>query len=99
MLDYPGLCAPEVVAARRAGHKTFVQVIDALRPEWVVLRPFDRDRIDAELPAFDQAYRLVRTFDARPAINAIQVLPGRNYLNFDAVFLIYRRAEPITARQ
>ncbi len=97
MLDYPGLAAPEVVAARRAGRRTWAQIIGTLQPGWLVLRPSDATKIFAEDPALSVRYRIARTFDHRAAIDAQAILPGRGYLNFDAVFQVYRRG-PETPR-
>jgi hypothetical protein len=92
MLDFPGLSAPEVVAARRAGHRSYAQVIAALQPDWVVLRPVEGQRVFGEIPDLRKQYDIARVFDTRGAIDAIPILPGRGYLNFDAIFLVYRRA-------
>lgn len=92
MLDFPGLSSPEVVAARKAGHRSYAQVIAALKPKWVVLRPVEGQRVFGEIPGLRTTYEFARVFDTRGAIDAIPVLPGRGYLNFDAIFLVYRRA-------
>lgn len=93
MLDYPGLAAPEVVAARRAGHRPHAGIIAALRPEWLVLRPDQVQGIRAEMPRLlGGEYRLVRTYDARAQVDAITFLPGRGYLEFDALYLVFHRA-------
>ncbi|MGA3007154.1 MAG: hypothetical protein ABSE59_04610, partial [Opitutaceae bacterium] len=39
--DIPGLSSPEVVAVRKAGHSDFADVILALHPTWLVLRPWE----------------------------------------------------------
>jgi hypothetical protein len=93
MLDWPGLASPEVVAARKAGARTWAQVIATLQPEWLVLRPADAARVFGEAPALAADYGLVRMFDVRWEIEeaAQGFLPGRGFLDFDAVFLIYRR--------
>jgi hypothetical protein len=92
MLDCPGLASPEVVAARRAGHQTFAQIISHLRPDWLVLRPAEAQQAQAESAAVREGYRLVRVFDVSPAVEAVPFLPGRGYLRYDAAFLIYRRS-------
>ena len=95
MLDYPGLASPEVVAARRAGHRTYAQVVAHLRPEWLVLRPDQVETMQREVPQLlAENYRLARTFDVRPAVDALTFLPGRPYLEFDALFFVFRRAVP-----
>jgi hypothetical protein len=98
MLDFPGLCAPEVVAARRAGHSSFAQVITALQPDWLVLRPGEGNLVFSQFPELRKTYSFVRAFDIRAAIDAIPALPGRGYLKFDAVFLVYRRADAAESR-
>lgn len=98
MLDFPGLSAPEVVAARRAGHRSFAQVIATLQPRWLVLRPFEGQSVFTENPALLKTYSLARVFDIRAAIDSVPTLPGRGYLKFDSVFLVYRRADPAESR-
>lgn len=98
MIDVPGLATPQVVATRRAGNRTFAQIINALRPDWLVMRPWEATQVFAEAAHLQTNYRVVRVFDAHPKIAAVPFLPGRGYLEYDAGFLIYRRAErPPTA--
>lgn len=95
MLDWPGLASPEVVAARRAGHRPHAGIIAALRPAWLVLRPDQVDAIRTAAPEMlGVEYRLARAFDARPALDAVATLPGRGYPRFDAVYLVFQRASP-----
>ncbi len=95
MLDYPGLASPEVVAARRAGLRPHAQLIAALQPEWIVLRPDQALGIQAERPRLlVDDYRLARVFDVRAPVAAVAFLPGRGYLEFDALYLVFRRAAP-----
>ncbi len=92
MLDYPGLASPEVVAARRAGAQPHASIIAALRPNWLVLRPDQMDSVRAEQPRLlIDVYRLVRVFDVRAALDAVAVLPGRGYPEFDAVYFVFAR--------
>lgn len=92
MYDYPGLCSPEVVAAHRAGFQPHAGLIHALQPEWLVLRPFEAQGVAIDRPQlFKQEYEFVRLFTAWPEVNAIKVLPGREYLLLDAQFLLYHR--------
>jgi hypothetical protein len=92
MLDYPGLASPEVVAARRSGHRSYAQIIAALRPEWLVLRPDQVAGIQRETPRLlGEDYHLARVFDARGEVDAMTFLPGRGYLEFDALFLVFNR--------
>jgi hypothetical protein len=89
--DYPGLSSPEVVAAIRAGSPGFAAVIARLRPTWLVLRPFEI--ADPRLPEARvyRDYEVIRTWDVRPQLDAIRLLPGRAWLAHDAVFLLFHR--------
>lgn len=92
MLDYPGLSSPEVVAARQSGNRTYAQLIANLTPEWLVLRPDQMETIRRESPRLlGGDYRLARTFDVRAAVDALPALPGRPYLEFDALYFVYQR--------
>ena len=92
MLDNPGLAAPEVVAARRAGQTSHAQIIAALKPEWLVLRPDQVQAVNESAPSLlERDYRVARIFDVRDQINAVRFLPGRGYLDFDARFFVYAR--------
>ncbi|HET7537165.1 MAG TPA: hypothetical protein VFJ90_11955, partial [Candidatus Didemnitutus sp.] len=89
--DYPGLSSPEVVAAIRSGNRRFAEVIATLRPTWLVLRPFEiADATKPENAALND-YELVRTWDARPQLDAVPILPGRDWMLHDAEFRIFRR--------
>jgi hypothetical protein len=93
MLDYPGLASPEVVAARRAGAKPHAQLIAALQPDWLVLRPDQVAGVNAEMPRLlVDDYRLARVFDVRAGVDSVTFLPGRGYLEFDAVYSVFARA-------
>ena len=92
MLDFPGLCAPSVVAARRELGDDWPRLIRRLHPTWLVLRRNHLAWLNAADPALiHQDYQLARTFDAAPAVAAIRFLPGRSYLEQDQTFDIYRR--------
>lgn len=91
MLDYPGLSAPSVTAAMREVGPDFADLITKLQPTWLVLRPqevgghgFGRSKILDE-------YDYVRGWDLRPAIDRVSLLPGRDWLEVDAIFYVYHR--------
>jgi hypothetical protein len=103
MYDFPGLCSPEVVAARRklprAGNYTapWPELIKYLLPDWVVLRDsevHEMNRIAPEL--LTKLYTLQQIFDVKDKLAAVRFLPGRGYLAFDAHFEIYQRRPEIT---
>jgi hypothetical protein len=99
-LDFPGLSSREVVAARaRRQSDDFGVLIDELKPEWVVLRPSEVDRVKASQPGLLGAatdtmpghYRLRKTFDRTADLAPYADLPGRGYRQMDSVFLVYER--------
>jgi hypothetical protein len=94
MRDTPGLCAPEVTALRKTGVVSMSGIIAALRPDWTVLRT----REYAEMSSADRqnlasAYELFASYNARPQIDQVTWLPGRNFLYYDAQFLVLRKKE------
>ncbi len=91
MLDWPGLVSPEVVKVdphkKRAQYQ---KVIGKLKPEWLVLRPFEKVGL-SKLPWFNSEYSQVKVFDVRRKILEYGELPGINYLYVDSVFIIFKR--------
>ena len=52
MLDFPGLCAPEVVAAeKRLKTVSHAKLIPELQPDWLVLRSMEASAIQKARPA------------------------------------------------
>lgn len=97
MYDYPGLSSPEVAAAVRSGARRFTEVIARLHPTWLVLRPFEiADPTKSENAAL-RDYELVRTWNVTPRLDAIDLLPGRAWLERDAEFRVFRRRESASA--
>jgi hypothetical protein len=96
MRDTPGLCAPEVVALRRAGTRSMAGLVAAVRPDWTVLRASEYVVFTpAELAAFKRDYQLWTIHDVRPQVNEIRWLPGRDFLLFDAFYTVWRRLPPV----
>ena len=93
MLDFPGLASREMVEARKRlgpGKQNLVYL--ELKPDWVVLRPWEADcGIYIDKQGLQNDYELVRVFDAADKIQAISWLPGRPYLQFDQTFLVFHR--------
>jgi len=100
MLDTLGLVSPEIVELRRKGELLVGRQILALRPEWAILRPRDVDlfprypKPPENFPnEFAAQYELVKVFDATRRLERYGAIPGRAFLEFDSVFLIYRRKD------
>jgi len=61
----------------------------------MVLRPFERDQINRYQPRIlAQDYRLAKIFDGTEAIRNATLVPIRGFLNYNAIFEIYKRNEP-----
>lgn len=93
MLDYPGLASKEMVETRkRLGPARQNQVYLELKPDWLVLRPAEaQNGTYVDTDGLRKFYEQVQVFDASDKINAIRWLPGRPYVQFDQIFLIYHR--------
>jgi hypothetical protein len=93
MLDTPGLCAPEVVAAEKRFKSTSLsKVIPEVHPDWLVLRPTEADRLQRAVPGLlTEAYSAVKEFDASERIASYRWLPGRAYLRYDEKFIVFKR--------
>jgi hypothetical protein len=92
MLDFPGLCAPEVVAARRTVGDDWPALIRRLHPDWLVLRRSQTQAFQWSDPGLVRTeYRLTKSFDVSAKIAAVRFLPGRGYLEVDQTFDVYRR--------
>lgn len=94
MLDWPGLSSKEVVETRRRlGPEKENQTYLELKPDWMVLRPFEARKVNpmVDTTHLRELYDLIKVFDASEKVAAIRWLPGRDYLKNDQTFLILRR--------
>lgn len=98
MLDFPGLSAPEVTRVLKKGANGWGGLLTALQPEWAVLRPGDLNQINQTHPdLLKTTYALVGHSDVRKNLEKYSFLPGRGYVEFDAVFVVLRRNPPSDA--
>jgi hypothetical protein len=98
MLDYPGLASKEMVETRKKlGLARQNQVYRVLKPDWIVLRPWEVDLgVYVDHPGLTNNYDLVQLFDASEQVKAVAWLPGRAYLELDQTFLVYHRKPDAT---
>lgn len=89
--DIPGLSSREVTALVKAGQKSHVKLIAALQPDWVVLRPQEYAGLNMGASEVMKNYVPTGISDRRGLVASVPFLPGRMLLEFDAVFIIYRR--------
>jgi hypothetical protein len=67
-------------------------IIAALQPDWTVLRAMEYAGMSsAERQKLAAAYELFASYNVRPQIDEVAWLPGRNFLYFDAQFLVLRK--------
>jgi len=92
ILDYPGLCTPEVVRLVKEKKLDFYSVVPELKPEWLVFR-LGEALAASKNPYISRNYRVVKVFDATDRINQYGFIPGEAYLIYDNSFMIYRRAD------
>jgi hypothetical protein len=91
--DYPGMSSPEMVKARKTiKSENYADLINYLRPTWLILRAGESSEIEARIPALMQMhYKKVKVFDQREAVNRANISFGKNYLYVDAHFVVYHR--------
>lgn len=94
MMDFPGLCSPEVSALVHSGRRGYAGIIAHLKPDWVVIRPSEYYDQHLNENGGLGNYRLVWTSDVRKQIKAVAFLPGRGALEADAVYFVFHRIPP-----
>ena len=94
MYDYPGLSSEEVVEVRRKlNTEDFEVLIEALHPDWLVLRYGEVLRINSENSSiFSKDYQLASVFDCSKAVRELSV-QGIGYIAFDQTFFVFRRKQ------
>jgi hypothetical protein len=93
ILDFPGLSAPEVSAIVRSGPGGYARIITTLKPDWLVLRPYEIAHQNLQDSGMLSNYEPVLYSNRRPALDACNFLPGRNWLEFDAEFFVFHRKD------
>lgn len=90
-LDFPGMSAPETVAARKLFTNDFPMIISWLEPTWLVLRPHEIDGVvGRDRGIAGGSYRVVKTFSVADEVQKLDV-SGLPYLLFDSQFVILQR--------
>ncbi len=89
--DFPGMSSPEMVAARKLVQGNTRRLIGILRPDWIVIRPWELSHCQHQNEwRLTQAYDWVRDFDQSAEIADLPV-QGLDYLKYDAKFSLYRK--------
>lgn len=93
--DFPGMSSLEMVNARRRVGEDWGLLIQYLQPTWLVLRPFEAERIRRTGGnLLTDNYRIEATFDRTADVAALDVR-GKPYLTHDAHFDVYRLQRPL----
>jgi hypothetical protein len=96
MYDYPGLGSPEVIAARRLTRSRIFpecwdELIEGLKPDWLVMRPLEVETVRRESPELlDEEYTLAKVFDVRLKPGEIENFMAV-WTHGDGYFEVYRR--------
>lgn len=92
--DYPGMSSREMVKARKEFGEDWARLIFELAPRWVVLRPFEIDRVNRSIPGIlSDHYRIAAEFDRSGDVARLEVR-GRDYLAHDAHFSVFELVRP-----
>ena len=94
--DFPGLSSREVVRAIRIFQPQldWAYIAEYLSPAWIVLRPFEVERMRHSLPRlFSETYEVATEFNNLEPISR-QTIYGRNYVEHDAHLIVFRRVKP-----
>lgn len=93
MYDFPGLSSDEVVKVRKQNHsESWALIIQSLSPDWVILRPFEVQRVNEAIPGLlSNGYVLTRVFDVRDKVNQKDPFLWSGVLMYDAVFCVYKK--------
>ncbi len=91
--DFPGMSSPEMVATRKKlKTNQYGFLIQELKPTWISIRPIEIENINKQVPnLLSKQYHLVKIFDKRLDVAHAKIKYGQPYLDFDAVFYLYKR--------
>jgi hypothetical protein len=96
--DWPGLVSPRVVRLRREQKLDYFMVPDALKPDWLVLRPGDAEVMSKAWP-FRENYALVKVFDvSKKILYKYRYYNISKYILTDSCFEVYRRKHAVPSR-
>jgi hypothetical protein len=103
LYDYPGLTSPTSVHALQKlppDRRDVADLVDALKPDWLVLRPWELDSLRQKFPATASEYTVDRVFELAGVPESKLNADGANTVSFaglaetdvDEKFIILRRA-------
>jgi hypothetical protein len=93
LYDYPGLTSPGALHALRAlgtERNTLQELTNAVRPEWLIMRPGEWAELEKRFPTTAALYTPVREFKVAWAGHGVEY-GGLEYSSFDSDFIVFRR--------
>lgn len=91
--DFPGMSSREMIQTRQQVGLDWFALIEYLQPNWLVLRPDEARRITSFVPdLLITHYTVAKEFSVADEISRLNIM-GRRYLENDAKFTVYHRAE------
>jgi hypothetical protein len=105
LYDYPGLTSRVSVRVLKAlppDERDVPHLIAALKPDWVLLRPWEQHALEAEFPDVAAEYQVEKVFELPGVPEANLNTPGRTGLGFagyqvynvDTKFTVLKRTLP-----
>jgi hypothetical protein len=102
LFDYPGLTSKTSVHALQAlppDQRDLPHLVAALRPDWLVLRPWELNSLRAQFPEIAAEYEVVRVFQMSGVSDAQLDVDGANTISFgglsetdvDEKFIVLRK--------
>src|SRR5438309_2461650 len=102
LFDYPGLASKTSVRALQSlppDQRDLPHLVAALRPDWLVLRPWELNSLREQFPEIAAEYQVVRVFQMSGVSNAQLDVDGANTISFgglsetdvDEKFIVLRK--------
>lgn len=92
--DFPGLSSREMVRAIKVVKTDWADIAEYLSPDWMVLRPFEIQRMrNSMMRLINETYEVATEFNTVDQIHALDIC-GRNYVEHDAHLTVFRRIKP-----
>jgi hypothetical protein len=83
-----------VKAREKLDTEKWPELIMELKPDWLVLRVREETAIKMTNPdLLTKNYKLTKHFNVTPEIINRTWLPGKNYLYYDAKYVIYKKTD------
>lgn len=94
MINFPGLCSPELVEFRKDNslnmrNGSYAKCVEHFKPDWIIMRPDEVKHVMA-IQSNKESYQKVKRFDVTAEIDKVNCY-GKPYLYCDSVFTVYKK--------